>query len=130
MSQGTDSAAEFLDRFAETWASNDGFALGNLFTVDGSLINPFGQRADGRQAIAAMYSEYFTGMLAGTSTTIEVEIIRPVGDTHAFADAEQTITGPDGAVLLVAHLVALLRWDNEDWRFVDSRPCTPAALPG
>ena len=78
-----------------------------------------------------MYSEYFAGgMLAGTTTTITVESIRPVGDSHAFADAEQTITAPGVGMLLVVHLTALLRRDGEDWRFVDSRPYTPARLPG
>ena len=28
-----------------------------LFVADGSLVNPFGQRADGRKDVAAMYSE-------------------------------------------------------------------------
>ena len=130
MGSETDAVAKFLNRFADTWASNDGAALGGSFTEDGSLINPFGQRADGREAIAAMYSEYFPGMLAGTTTAIAVESIRPVGESHAFADAEQTNTATGGEVLLVVHLAALLRRDGEDWRFVDARPYTPATLPG
>jgi uncharacterized protein (TIGR02246 family) len=125
----TDSAHKFLDSFAESWSSNDGSTLGELFTEDGSLVNPFGERADGQEAIAAMYSGYFAGMLAGTSTTIEVETIRPVGDSHALVDAEQAITTPDGGVVLVVHLTALLRRDGEEWRFVDSRPYTPASAP-
>jgi uncharacterized protein (TIGR02246 family) len=126
----SDGAAKFLDRFAETWASNDGDALGEMFTADGSLVNPFGQRADGRQAIGAMYSEYFAGMLAGTQTTIELGTIRPVGDSDALVDADQTITAQDGAVLLAVHLAALVRRDGEDWYFVDARPYAPAELPG
>ena len=129
MGTETDSAAKFLHRFAESWSDNDGAALGEFFSEDGSLINPFGQRADGREAIAAMYREYFTGMLAGSSTAIKVETIRPVGDDLAVADAEQTITGADSRVVLVVHLVALLRRDGEDWRFVDSRPYTRATPP-
>jgi uncharacterized protein (TIGR02246 family) len=129
MGSETDSAERFLDGFAEIWASNDGRALAELFAEDGSLINPFGDRADGREAIGSMYREYFAGMLAGTTTTIKVESVRPVGDTHAFADAEQTVTARDGSVLLVAHLAALLRRDGEVWRFVDSRPYTPAPPP-
>lgn len=129
MGSDTDGAAAFLDQFASTWASNDGAALGELFTEDASLINPFGLRADGREAIAAMYEDYFAGMLAGTSTSVQVETIRTVGDGYAFADAEQTITASDGGVLLVAHLAALLRSHGGDWRFVDSRPYTPAPAP-
>lgn len=76
-----------------------------------------------------MYREYFAGMLAGTTTTITVETVRPVGDSHAFADAEQTITTATGEVLLAVHLAALLRRDGEDRRFVDSRPYAAAPLP-
>ena len=38
-----------------------------------------------------MYSEYFGGMLKGTSTSISLTRVRPVEPDHAFADAEQTI---------------------------------------
>ena len=129
MGQDTDSVAKFLDRFAETWATNDGQALADTFAEGGSLINPFGQRADGRAAVAAMYGEYFSGMLAGTSTAVRVESTRPLGDDEVFVDAEQAVTAADGAILLVVHLAALLRRDGEDWRFVDSRPYVFASPP-
>src|SRR5262249_22316011 len=91
-----DQLASTFDRMAEAWAANDGGAVAAFFTDDASLINPFGQRADGRAAVAAMYAEYFGGMLGGTTTTVDVGSVRPVGADHAFVDAEQTITGPDG----------------------------------
>jgi uncharacterized protein (TIGR02246 family) len=125
----TDSAATFLAAFAEAWASNDGTALGDWFALDGSLVNPFGERADGRPAIAAMYREYFAGMLAGTSSTIEVGTVRPVGDHDAFVDAEQTIYDAGGVVVLAVHLTALLHRDGVRWCFVDSRPYARAPIP-
>lgn len=76
MGPNLDSAAKFLDPFAESWAAGNGQALADQFTDDGSLINPFGQRADGRADIATMYGRYFAGMLAGTSSAIKVETIR------------------------------------------------------
>ena len=76
-----------------------------------------------------MYSEYFGGMLQGTSTTFKLESVRAVGTTHAFTDAEQTISAASGEVVLVAHLAAVLRRDGDGWRFVDSRPYTFAAVP-
>lgn len=117
-----DAIKASLDRFCAAWQANDGTALGGYFTDDGSLINPFGQRADGRTAVAAMYTEFFAGMLRGTSTTINVASVRLIGEDHAFVDAEQPITAPDGSVVLVAHLAALLGRDGAAWRFVDSRP--------
>jgi uncharacterized protein (TIGR02246 family) len=129
MSAHLDQIKSALDEFSAAWKTNDGATVAGCFVEDGTLINPFGQRADGRAAVAAMYSEYFAGMLAGTSTTIDLASVRPVGDDHAFADGEQTIHGPDGSALLVLHIAALLRRDGDDWRFVDSRPYTFATVP-
>jgi uncharacterized protein (TIGR02246 family) len=93
-----------------------------LFTQDGSLINPFGERADGREALTAMYSEYFGGMLKGTTTSVSVTHVRPIEPDYAFADAEQTIYAANGDVLMTPHVVNLLRKDGDDWRLADSRP--------
>lgn len=117
-----DALTASLDRFAAAWQTNDGAAVGGFFTDDGSLINPFGQRADGRPAVAAMYSTFFTGMLQGTSTHFTSVSARPIGPDHAFLDAEQTITAPDGSVVLVVHLAALVRREGDAWHFVDARP--------
>jgi uncharacterized protein (TIGR02246 family) len=125
-----DQIRAMFDRVAAAWAANDGRAVADFFTEDGSLINPFGQRADGRAAVAAMYAEYFAGMLRGTTTAVDLTSVRAVGDDHAFADAEQTIHAPDGRVVLAVHLAALLRREGEDWRFVDSRPYAVAPAPG
>ncbi len=125
-----DEIKSTFDRFCATWKTNDGAAVANFFAEDGSLINPFGQRADGRAAIAAIYTEYFAGMLRGTSTTVDLSSVRAVGDGHAFADAEQTIYAPDGATLLAVHFPALLRRTGEGWLLVDGRPYAFATMPG
>jgi uncharacterized protein (TIGR02246 family) len=116
------SVVAFHEKVAAAWSANDGTAFAAFFTDDGSLINPFGERADGRAALTAMYSEYFGGMLKGTTTSISVSHLRAVGSDHAFADAEQTIYAANGDVLLALHGVNLLRRDGDDWRLVDSRP--------
>lgn len=128
MDVGSDVEA-FLKLVCDAWQSNDGRALASFFTDDGSLINPFGERADGRQAVAAMYSGYFDGMLKGTSTTITLDGVRPIGLDHAFLDAEQVINGAGGEVVLRLHLSALLRREEGAWRFIDCRPYALAALP-
>lgn len=130
MGSGGDAVARFFGAFTESWKTNDGGAVAGFFVEDGTLINPFGQRADGRVAVAAMYREYFGGMLRGTSTTFSLASVRPVEDGHAFADGEQTIYAAGGEVLLVVHLAALLRRAGDDWRFVDARPYTCPAIPG
>jgi uncharacterized protein (TIGR02246 family) len=130
MSVHIDEITSTFDRLAAAWQTNEGAAVARYFVEDGILINPFGQRADGRPAIAGMYAEYFGGLLRGTSTTITLTSVRAVETHHAFVDGEQTITGPEGTVVLVVHLAALLRRDADGWRFVDARPYAFAPLPG
>jgi len=122
MSDDQATVKAFLDRVEDGWKTNDGNAIGDFFTEDGTLINPFGERADGRSAIGAMYSDYFTGMLQGSTTQVRVDSVRTVGADHAFVDAEQTILGPGADIVLVAHLAALLQRDGDSWQFVDGRP--------
>ena len=123
------SIQAFLDQAGQVWKTNDGGAFAELFTEDGSLINPFGERVDGRAAVGAMYLEYFQGMLSGTSNTTTLQSVRAVGDDYAFADCDQTIVGADGEVVLAVHLSALLRRDGDSWRFVDARPYAYAEIP-
>lgn len=124
-----DQLQSTFQRYADHWKTNDGAAVAGDFVEAGSLINPFGQRADGRAAIAAMYAEYFRGMLRGTSTTFQIASVRSVEGDHAFVDVEQTVIGPDGQVVLAAHLAALLRRESGGWRIVDGRPYAFAPLP-
>ncbi len=123
------SVAKLYEKLAAAWKDNDGAAFAAFFTEDGSLINPFGERADGREALRAMYSEYFGGMLKGTTTSISSTQLRPVEPDHAFADAEQTVYAANGEVLLALHVVNLLRRDGDDWQLVDSRPYASPARP-
>ncbi len=122
MGAAESSVTAFFGKLADTWNTNDGAAFAGFFTEDGSLINPFGERADGRAALTAMYTEYFGGMLHGTTTSITLTTLRGIGDDHAFADADQTVYSPNGDVVLALHVVNLLRRYDGEWRLVDSRP--------
>lgn len=128
MGQDQTTVEMFFEQFAQAWKTNDGDALAGFFVDDATLINPFGERANGRAAVGAMYSRYFGGMLQGSTTTLTLESVRAVEGTHALADALQPIYGSDGAPVLVAHLAALLRRDGDGWKFVDARPYTTPPL--
>jgi uncharacterized protein (TIGR02246 family) len=125
MGSSENSIAAFHDKLAAAWSANDGTAFAAFFAKDGSLINPFGERADGREALTAMYSEYFGGMLKGTTTSISLTHLRPIGPDHALADAEQMVSiqvlaipgwcGPEGllpagSACRVAYLGPALVW--------------------
>jgi len=129
MSTPVDEITSALERFNAAWKANDGGTLGGFFVDDGVLINPFGERADGRAAVAAMYTKYFGGMLSGTSTVTKIASVRRVESHHAFVDGEQTVYATDGSIVLVVHLAALMRRDDDRWRFVDARPYTYATRP-
>jgi len=122
MGSPENSVVAFHKKLAAAWSANDGTAFATFFAEDGSLINPFGERADGREALTAMYSEYFAGMLKGTTTSIRLSHLRPIEPDHVLADAEQTIYAANGDVLMALHVVNLVRKDGDDWRLVDSRP--------
>ena len=124
------SVAAFFEKVAAAWKANDGAEFAAQFTADGSLINPFGERADGRAALTAMYSEYFGGMLAGTTTSIDLTHLRSIGDDHVFADADQNVYAPTGEAILALHVVNLLQREGADWRIVDSRPYAFSPVPG
>jgi uncharacterized protein (TIGR02246 family) len=124
-----DEVAAALAGFAAAWNRNDAAAVAGCFVDDGSLINPFGGRADGRAGLDAMYSEYFAGMLGGTSTAVELTSVRLVESAHALVDGEQTITAPDGSTVLSVHIAALFRREGDRWLFVDSRPYSFASAP-
>jgi uncharacterized protein (TIGR02246 family) len=129
MPEHSEQVKAAIDSFCAAWAEGDGARLGAGFVEDGTLINPFGQRADGRDAIGAMYSEFFNGLLGDTTTTYELASVRPIGDDHAFVDGDQTVKAPDGSVVLVVHLAALMRRDGDSWRFADARPYVYATPP-
>jgi len=129
MSAQLDEIKAALNAYADAWKANDGSRLGGFFVDDGTLVNPFGQLADGREAVTAMYKEYFAGMLAGTSTTIEVTNVRDLDGDRAFIDADQRILAADGSQVLSVHLAALLQRQAGSWKYVDARPFTYAAAP-
>ncbi len=124
-----DQITSTFERFSAAWQANDGAAAAAFFVDDGSLINPFGERADGRAAIAGMYSQYFGGMLRGSTTSFTLDSVRDIENDHAFADGQQIVTGSDGKVILVVHIASLMRRGGDSWKIVDSRPYTFAARP-
>ena len=124
-----DQITSTFERFSAAWQANDSAAAAAFFVDDGSLINPFGERADGREAIAGMYSQYFGGMLRGSTTAFTLESVRDIENNHVFADGQQTVTGGDGKVILVVHLASLMRRVGDSWKVVDSRPYTFASRP-
>jgi uncharacterized protein (TIGR02246 family) len=128
MGEAENSVSAFFEKVAAVWGAGDTFATA-CYTEDGSLINPFGGRADGRAELSAMYREYFGGMLAGTTTSITLTHLRAIEPGYALADADQIIYAPGGEVLLALHVVNFLRKEDDSWLIVDSRPYAFSPVP-
>ena len=129
MTTSTESIDAFLRQVSATWKTNDAVAVGRNFADDGCLVNPFGERADGRPAVTTMYTQYFQTLLRGTTTAFQVNHARVVDERHVFVDAEQQILGADGAMVLDLRVPALLRREGDGWRIVDARPAMKTAAP-
>ena len=129
MASNEDQIRSVVQRFSEAWNRNNGAEVGAFFTEDGCLINPFGERANGRASVGEMYTRYFGGILHGTTTAFSVGTIRMVEQSHAFLDGDQVVHAADGSVLLQVHVSALMRRETDGWRFVDARPHIVATRP-
>ena len=89
-----------LDEFQSGWNKNDTTAMAALWTDDGTLINPFGVSAQGREAIVKVFIQEHAGVFKGsTYKTSDVKVQWATPDV-AIADLTANISGvhtPDGA---------------------------------
>jgi uncharacterized protein (TIGR02246 family) len=116
-----------FETFAAAWNNADGAAMGMAYTEDGSLLDPFGTEARGREAVGELLGKTVTEFLKGSTTSIAIEHTRFVKPDVAFVDANQTVTGamsPEGAALpeMKFHVAATLLKTDGGWKFVDARP--------
>ncbi len=120
----TNVQALFADVCA-AWNRGDAHALAEHYAPDGRLINPFGEVADGREAIEAGFAQLFGGLLAGTSTEITVQNVRDVGAAMFIVDGTQTVTGP----LPPLHVTAIVRQHGDRAEIIDCRPYAFLSTP-
>jgi uncharacterized protein (TIGR02246 family) len=102
----------------EAWSAQDPVGTAAMYGVDGRLIDPFGREHDGRDRIEQAFEENFRTVLAGSTTTIEVQSVRELVPGLAVVDALQTFTGglPD------MHATLIVRGGRERAEVVECRP--------
>ena len=113
----TDVKALF-DGVCAAWNAADAAGLAAHYARDGRLINPFGRITDGREAIAAGFTELFSGVLAGTSTSIQIDSVRELAPSLVVVDGTQTLTGPVPPL----HFTAVVRQQDETAEILECRP--------
>lgn len=91
--------ARLLASVDAAWNAGDAAAFAALWTTDGTVISPQGQRTEGRDQIEREQAAGFAGPMKGTTHTLSAaEIYRPTNDI-AVVDGEAVIANlrmPDG----------------------------------
>jgi uncharacterized protein (TIGR02246 family) len=91
--------ARLLASVDAAWNAGDASAFAALWTTDGTVISPQGQRTEGREQIEREQAAGFAGPMKGTTHTLTAaEIYRPTNDI-AVVDGEAVIANlrmPDG----------------------------------
>lgn len=82
-----------LDEFQSAWNKDDTKAMAALFADDGTLINPFGTFAQGREAITKVFVQEHTGPFKATKYAGSDVKIQWVTPDVAIADLTANISG-------------------------------------
>lgn len=126
---------ETCAKFMESWNKHDAKSMASHWSEDGSLINPMGRVAIGRDGVAKLFQDEMNGVLKDTKAEMTVQTVRNVKPDVAFVDSELTVTGmmtPDGKAIPPAkhHVAALVVKKSARWWFVDIRPYAFVQPPG
>lgn len=113
----TDVRALFAD-VCTAWNRGDAAGIAGHYAPEGRLINPFGEVADGRTAIEAVFTELFAGLLAGSTSDIEVDTVRELAPGLLVVDGTQTTSGP----LPPLHVTAVVRQTADAAQILECRP--------
>jgi uncharacterized protein (TIGR02246 family) len=135
--QGATAPAELSERLRELEAAfnaHDPKQVAALVAEDATFVNPLGERAEGREQIAALLRSNLETVLKGTQHRFSIEHARMVTPDLAFLDLRQEISGgqpPPGAPRpWVAHGVMLARKDGAKWSILEFRPYFFIPKPG
>ena len=113
--------------FEQAFGAQDADKAGAMFAPDGTIINPAGERAEGRDQVTALFRKDFEGVLKGVKNKLSILSVRMVTPELAFVDIQQELTGgkpmPGRPTPWVAHAAVLLtKQGGGDWMVLDARP--------
>lgn len=120
---------ETVERFRDAWNRHDAGELAALWSEDGELNHPWGQRRVGRDAIRELLDAEHTGAMAASRLTVERITVDPSpGTASAEIDAVlHDVRAPNGRTYeMPTVLSALFVRSGDDWRI---RTLTPVANP-
>lgn len=113
--------------FEQAFGAQDADKAGAMFAPDGTIINPTGERAEGRDQVTALFRRDFERVLKGVKNKLTILSVRMVTPELAFVDIQQELTGgkpmPGRPTPWVAHAAVLLtKQGGGEWMVLDARP--------
>lgn len=118
-----------LERFRDAWNRHDARDLASLWSEDGELQHPWGERRVGRDAIRDLLDAEHTGTMSASRLVISRITVDPSADrAHAEIDAVlHDVRAPNGRTYeMPAVMSALFVRTGEDWQI---RAMAPVANP-
>jgi uncharacterized protein (TIGR02246 family) len=126
--------------FATAWGKHDPKALAACWAKDGDLIDPWGKKSEGRDAVEKFFSHEHTGdgALAHCTYEMKSDSIRMISPDVSLEDWDVVLSGlkPEGAPAPLPpqfHRVVVIRHkDGGKWPIAACRPGlpTPVGEPG
>ena len=120
---------ETIERFRDAWNRHDARDLASLWSEDGELQHPWGERRVGRDAIRDLLGTEHSGTMAVSRLTISHISVDPSPD-RALAEIDAVlhdVRAPNGRTYeMPAVMSALFVRAGEEWRI---RAMTPLANP-
>jgi len=118
-----------VDRFCEAWNRHDAQSLAALWSDDGELNHPWGERGVGRDAIQRLLAAEHTGSMAESTLVVQRLSTRDAsGNVAAEIEADlSAVRAPNGRRYdMQATMNALFVRTHGGWRI---RTMTPLANP-
>jgi uncharacterized protein (TIGR02246 family) len=110
--------------YDEAWNLGDVTRLASLYRPDAVVVNPLGERSNGRDAIREMLEAFITGPGRGSRHTSRISAIVFVQETIAVVDGEARLEGLGGSFLepVVTHAFTdIVAKDPKGWSLAQTR---------
>jgi uncharacterized protein (TIGR02246 family) len=112
--------------FVNAWNKHSPTDMAAVFADDGTVINPIGREANGRDAVAKLFGDEQAGVMKHSTMAITTSHVSMIKPDVALLDAGITISGavsPKGKAIptMNHHLEAVMTKNNGTWQVEHAR---------
>lgn len=121
-------------QFPDAWNKHDAKAMVELWADDGDFVDPFGQAAQGKDAVEKLFAESFETYMKETTYSLSLKWIDMVRPDVAISTWDGMVGGmknPGGEALPdLHHIVTVVteKDENGKWWVVSTRAQVPASM--